>query len=150
MSGPSFREFFGLTDEEAEAFITASERAASGEYRGLTPLPSSNVHTNMMDNMYINDDSTAYFLSEDQDLGVVIHEEEGETLRIGGEQVTFDQIEVAYYISQNEPVTRENLHEEFDADDWRVDDVLDKLHDAGQVYQPTEGEFRLVNNALED
>ncbi|WP_435116587.1 hypothetical protein [Halolamina sp. C58] len=104
----------------------------------------------MMDNMYINDDSTAYFLSEDQDVGIVIHEEGGETLRIGGEQVTFGQIEVAYYISNNEPVSRSDLHEEFDAEEWRVDDVLDKLHDAGQVYQPTEGEFKLVNNALED
>ncbi|OYR57405.1 hypothetical protein DJ83_16910 [Halorubrum ezzemoulense] len=106
----------------------------------------------MMDNMQIIDDSTAIFLSDDQDAGIVVHEEEGEILRLESEEnkITFDELDVLYFIHRNEPVPIQKIKDEYDADDQKVGAVVDELHHRGEVYQPTKGYYKLVQNAVED
>ncbi|MDL0118256.1 hypothetical protein PNQ29_00585 [Halobacterium salinarum] len=98
----------------------------------------------MMDNMQILDDSTACFLSEDQDVGTVVHEDEGEVLRLEGEDITFDQMAMLRFIQEHEPAPISEIRNEYDADDEKVDEVVDNLHQRGEIYQPSKGEYRVV------
>lgn len=101
----------------------------------------------MMDNMQIVDDSTACFLSENQDVGTVVHEEEGEILRLESEQnkITFDELSVLRFIQKNEPIPIEDIQDEYDADDPKVESVVDELHHRGEVYQPSKGYYKVVD-----
>lgn len=92
------------------------------------------------------DDETACFLTEDQEVGIVVHEDEGEVLRLEGEDITFDQMDVLYFINQNEPAPIQEIRDEYDVDDEQVDEVVDNLHQRGEVYQPQKGEYRVVPN----
>lgn len=103
-----------------------------------------------MDNMQIVDDSTAIFLSNDQEAGIVVHEDRGKVIRLEGEDITFDQMDVLYFIHSNEPVPVSEIKDEYDADDPKVEEVIDELHHRGEVYQPSKGYYKLVQNAVED
>jgi len=46
-----------------------------------------------MNNSRVIDDSTACFISEDQETAIVIDEDDGEVLRISGEKLTFEEVE---------------------------------------------------------
>ena len=43
-------------------------------------------------NSRVIDDNTACFISEDQEVATIIHEENGELLRIEGEDLTFEEV----------------------------------------------------------
>ncbi|WP_440988769.1 hypothetical protein [Haloarchaeobius baliensis] len=103
----------------------------------------------MIDNMQIVDDSTACFLSDDQYVGTVVHEDEGEILRLESEEnkITFDELSVLYFIHTHGPVPVSEIKEEYDADDPKVEAVVDELHHRGEVYQPTKGYYRVVQDA---
>jgi len=106
----------------------------------------------MMDNMQIVDDSTACFLSEDQYIGTVVDENDGEILRLESEQskITFDELSVLYFIHTHGPVPIQEIKEEYDADNEKVQSVVDELHHRGEVYQPTKGYYKVVQTAEED
>lgn len=90
------------------------------------------------------DDETTIFLTDDLEVGVVVHEEHGDQLRLEGESLTFDEIDVAYHIQQNEPATLADLKEVYDVDVEKIKKTVDELHERGEVYQPDEGEYRIV------
>lgn len=100
----------------------------------------------MMKNMKIVDDSIAYLLSEEQDTGIVIHEDKGEILRLGSTEkdITFDQLDLFYFIDRNEPVSKDQIRDEYDADEEKIEEVLDTLNHRGQIYQPQKGKYRVV------
>ncbi|MDL0144119.1 hypothetical protein [Halobacterium salinarum] len=98
------------------------------------------------------DDSTAIFLTEDQEVGIVVDEEEGEVLRLESEdgRIIFDQMDVLYFINLNEPAPIQEIKDEYDADEDKVEEVINDLHRRGEVYQPTKGYYKVVENAVEN
>jgi hypothetical protein len=97
------------------------------------------------------DDSTVCFLTEDQEVGIVVHEDEGEVLRLeSDENITFDQLDLLYFIYTHEPTPKTQIIEEYDADGEKVESVIDDLHHRGEVYQPTKGLYKIVENAVEN
>ena len=53
------------------------------------------------------DDRTACFLGADREVGIVVHEDKGEVLRMEGEEITFDQMAMLRFVQTNEPVSLE-------------------------------------------
>lgn len=90
------------------------------------------------------DDRTACFLTEDQEVGIVVHEEEGEILRMEGENITFDEMAMLRFVQVNEPVSKSRIKDEYDVSGEKIEKVLDKLRQRGQIYQPQKGDFRIV------
>lgn len=103
-------------------------------------------------NSQILEDGTSAFLTEEQDVGTVVHEDNGEILRLESEQskITFDELSVLRFIQSHEPVPIEQIRGEYDADDAKVDEVVDTLHHRGEVYQPSKGYYKVVQNAVEN
>lgn len=100
----------------------------------------------MMDNMWIADESTAYFLSDEQDVGIVVTEKEGEILRLRseGKKITFGELGLYHFIAQNEPVPESEILDENGPEDDPILEVLDELHQRGEIYQPQKGTYRVV------
>lgn len=99
-----------------------------------------------MENMWIADDSTAYFLSDEQDVGIVVTETEGEVLRLRTEdkKITFGELDLYHFIDQNEPVSESDIFEEYTADKEPTFEVIDELRQRGEIYQPQKGTYRVV------
>jgi len=95
-------------------------------------------------NSQILEDGTSAFLTEEQDVGTVVHEDDGEILRLEGGEITFDELSVLRFIQSHDPAPIEQIRDEYDADPEKVDEVVDQLHQRGEVYQPTKGEYRVV------
>lgn len=90
------------------------------------------------------DDETRIFLTDDLEVGVVVHEEQGDQLRLEWESLTFDDLAMAYYIQQNEPVTLSEIVEEYDAREEKIEEVVDRLKSSGEVYQSDRGEYKFA------
>lgn len=96
-------------------------------------------------NSIVLDDVTSAFIGADQKVGIVVHEEDGEILRLEGDDITFGELAMLRFIQTNEPVPIQQIRDEYDADAEKVDEVVDKLHHRGEIYQPQKGEFRIVS-----
>lgn len=96
--------------------------------------------------MRIVDESTAYFLSDEQDVGIVFTEQEGEILRLRtqNKEITFGEVDLYHIISQNEPIPESEIYEQYAAEADRVQEVIDELHQRGEIYQPQKGTYRVV------
>lgn len=96
-------------------------------------------------NSRVLDDGTSAFIGAEQEVGIIVHEEDGEVLRLEGENITFDELAMLRFIQTNEPVPIQEIRDKYDADAEKVDEVVDQLHERGEIYQPQEGEFRTVS-----
>ncbi|NLV09308.1 hypothetical protein GOC74_05105 [Halomicrobium mukohataei] len=101
-------------------------------------------------NSQILEDGTSAFLTEEQDVGIVVHEDDGEILRLEGDEITFDELSVLRFIQSHEPVPLQEIRDEYDAEDPKVEEVIDELHHRGEVYQPAEGYYRVVQDAVDN
>lgn len=95
-------------------------------------------------NSRVLDDGTSAFIGADQDVGIVVHEDAGEVLRLEGADITFDELAMLRFIQEHEPAPLSEIRDEYDAADAKVETVVDELHQRGEIYQPTEGEYRVV------
>jgi len=100
-------------------------------------------------NSQILEDGTSAFLDEEQGTGIVVHEDKGELLRLEGEEITFDELSVLRFIQTHSPTPISQIQDEYDADKAKVKEVLDELHNRGEVYQPTKGYYRIVRDAVD-
>ncbi|QIB75213.1 hypothetical protein G3I44_13525 [Halogeometricum borinquense] len=100
----------------------------------------------MMENMKNVDETTSYFLTEEQDAGIVVTEDDGEILRLESDEVeiTFDQLDMLYFIHTHEPVSLSDIRKEYDAGSRQIVGLLDSLFSRGEIYEQLADEIRVV------
>jgi len=90
------------------------------------------------------DDEHNCILDNENTVGLVIHEEEGEVARLAGDEITFDQIAMYHYIQTNEPVSLSQISGEFDTGGRQIVACLHELFQSGQLYEPQPDQIRVV------